>query len=44
MVTIAADGEPATEQRVKDAYFTVEPNQKRLIEIARQLDDGLPYA
>jgi NADPH:quinone reductase-like Zn-dependent oxidoreductase len=40
MVTIAAENETATEQRVKDAYFIVEPNQKRLIEIARLLDEG----
>jgi NADPH:quinone reductase-like Zn-dependent oxidoreductase len=40
MVTIAADSEAATDQRVKDAFFIVEPNQKQLVEIAKQLDDG----
>lgn len=40
MITIAADGEGATDQRVKDAYFIVEPNQKQLVEIAKQLDAG----
>jgi NADPH:quinone reductase-like Zn-dependent oxidoreductase len=40
MITIAAEGESTTDQRVKDAYFIVEPNQKQLVEIARQLDAG----
>jgi NADPH:quinone reductase-like Zn-dependent oxidoreductase len=40
MVTIAADSEAATDQRVKDAFFIVEPNQKQLVEIAKQLDAG----
>jgi NADPH:quinone reductase-like Zn-dependent oxidoreductase len=40
MVTIAADSEAAMDQRVKDAFFIVEPNQKQLVEIAKQLDDG----
>lgn len=40
MITIAADGEGATDQRVKDAFFIVEPNQKQLVEIAKQLDAG----
>lgn len=40
MITIAADGEGTTDQRVKDAYFIVEPNQKQLVEIAKQLDAG----
>jgi len=31
MVTIAADSEAATDQRVKDAFFIVEPNQKQLV-------------
>jgi len=38
MVTIAADGEGATEDRVKQAFFIVEPNQQQLIEIGRLLD------
>ena len=40
MVTIAADSEGTTDQRVKDAFFIVEPNQAQLVEIARQLDAG----
>jgi NADPH:quinone reductase-like Zn-dependent oxidoreductase len=40
MITIAADGEGTTDQRVKDAFFIVEPNQKQLVEIAKQLDAG----
>jgi Zinc-binding dehydrogenase len=38
MITIASDSAGTTKQRVKDAFFIVEPNQKRLIEIAKQLD------
>jgi NADPH:quinone reductase-like Zn-dependent oxidoreductase len=38
MVTIAADGEGATEDRVKEAFFIVEPNEQQLIEIGRLLD------
>lgn len=40
MVTIAADSETTADQRVKDAFFIVEPNQKQLFEIARLLDAG----
>ena len=40
MVTIAADSEGTVDQRVKDAFFIVEPNQKQLVEIAKQLDVG----
>lgn len=40
MVTIASDGKDTQEQRTKDAFFIVEPNQKQLIEIASQLDAG----
>ena len=40
MITIAADSEGAADQRVKDAFFIVEPNQKQLVEIAKQLDAG----
>jgi NADPH:quinone reductase-like Zn-dependent oxidoreductase len=38
--TIAADSEGTADQRVKDAFFIVEPNQKQLVEIAKQLDAG----
>ncbi len=40
MITIAADAEGTADQRVKDAFFIVEPNQKQLVEIAKQLDAG----
>ncbi len=40
MITIASDSEGTADQRVKDAFFIVEPNQKQLIEIAQQLDAG----
>jgi NADPH:quinone reductase-like Zn-dependent oxidoreductase len=40
MVTIAADSEATTDQRVKDAFFIVEPNQKQLLEVARLLEAG----
>jgi hypothetical protein len=40
MITIAADSEGTTDQRVKDAFFIVEPNQAQLIEIAKRLDAG----
>jgi len=40
MVTIAADGEATEDQRVKDAFFIVEPNQKQLVEVAQLLDAG----
>src|SRR5262245_3742934 len=40
IVTIAADSEFTTAQRVKDAFFIVEPNRKQLNEIAELLDAG----
>jgi NADPH:quinone reductase-like Zn-dependent oxidoreductase len=40
MVTIAADSESTAEQRAKDAFFIVEPNQDQLVEIAKWLDAG----
>jgi NADPH:quinone reductase-like Zn-dependent oxidoreductase len=40
MITIAADSEGTADQRVKDAFFIVEPNQKQLVEIAEQFDAG----
>src|SRR5262249_49176778 len=40
MVTIAADSENTTDQRVKDAFFIVEPSQEQLLEVAKLLDDG----
>jgi NADPH:quinone reductase-like Zn-dependent oxidoreductase len=42
LVTIAADSEGTgtAEQRVKDAFFIVEPNQKQLVEVGRLVDAG----
>jgi NADPH:quinone reductase-like Zn-dependent oxidoreductase len=40
LVTIASDGEEATDQRVKDAFFIVEPNQQHLVEVAKQFDEA----
>jgi NADPH:quinone reductase-like Zn-dependent oxidoreductase len=40
MVTVAADSEGTVEQRVKDAFFIVEPNHDQLVEIAKRFDAG----
>ncbi len=40
MVTVASDSEGTADQRAKDAFFIVQPNQKQLVEIAKQLDAG----
>jgi NADPH:quinone reductase-like Zn-dependent oxidoreductase len=40
MVTIAADNESTGDQRVKDAFFIVEPSQKQLAEVSQLLDAG----
>jgi NADPH:quinone reductase-like Zn-dependent oxidoreductase len=40
MVTIAADSEATTDQRVKDAFFIVEPDQHQLLEVASLIDAG----
>src|SRR5262249_31336578 len=40
MVTIAADSEGTKEQRVKDAFFIVEPNQSQLNEVTKLIDAG----
>jgi NADPH:quinone reductase-like Zn-dependent oxidoreductase len=40
MVTIAAAGEHTGDQRTRDAFFIVEPNQKQLTEVAKLLDAG----
>jgi NADPH:quinone reductase-like Zn-dependent oxidoreductase len=40
MVTIAADAEHTSEQRVKDAFFIVEPNREQLTRISRMIDAG----
>jgi len=40
MITIASESAATADQRVKNAFFIVEPNQKQLVEIAKQLDVG----
>ena len=40
MATVQSEGANSTEQRVKDAFFIVEPNGKQLSEIARLLEAG----
>jgi NADPH:quinone reductase-like Zn-dependent oxidoreductase len=40
LTTIAASSEETTEQRVKDAFFIVEPSHNQLARIARQLEEG----
>ena len=40
LVTIASDLPENADQRVKDAFFIVEPNQKQLREVAGLLDSG----
>jgi NADPH:quinone reductase-like Zn-dependent oxidoreductase len=40
LVTIAADSETTQDERVKQGFFIVEPNQQQLIEIGRLLDAG----
>jgi NADPH:quinone reductase-like Zn-dependent oxidoreductase len=40
MVAIAADSEQETDQRVKQAFFIVEPNQTQLKEVGQLLDEG----
>jgi len=40
LVTIAADSESTRDQRVKDAFFIVEPDQEQLIAVAKLLDAG----
>jgi len=40
MVTIAGDGETATNPKVKDAFFIVRPDHAQLVEIAKLVDAG----
>jgi NADPH:quinone reductase-like Zn-dependent oxidoreductase len=41
LVTIAADAEGFKEQRVRDAFFIVEPNRDQLMDISRLIDTGV---
>lgn len=40
VVTIASELPDNAEQRVKDAFFIVEPSQEQLLEVARLLESG----
>lgn len=40
LVTVAASGERTTDQRIRAAYFIVEPSPTQLAEIARLIDGG----
>ena len=40
LVTIAAGGETATDERARQAFFIVEPGRQQLVEIGRLLDAG----
>ena len=40
MITIAADSETTTDNRVKQAFFIVEPNHEQLIRIGNLLESG----
>jgi NADPH:quinone reductase-like Zn-dependent oxidoreductase len=40
LVTVAASGEQTTDERIRAAYFIVEPNRTQLMEIARLIDVG----
>lgn len=40
MITIAADSEATTDNRVKQAYFIVEPNREQLVRIGNLLESG----
>jgi NADPH:quinone reductase-like Zn-dependent oxidoreductase len=41
LVTVAADAEGLKQQRVRDAFFIVEPNRDQLLEIARLIDTAV---
>src|ERR671934_1214419 len=40
LVTVAASGEQTTDERIRAAYFIVEPSRTQLVEIARLIDGG----
>ncbi|OQW31473.1 MAG: alcohol dehydrogenase [Nitrospira sp. SG-bin1] len=41
LVTIAADAEGVKEQRVRNAFFIVEPNRNQLVNISQLIDTGI---
>jgi len=40
MITVASDSGSSNDPRIKQSFFIVEPNQERLGELAKLLDDG----
>ena len=40
LVTVAASGERTTDERIRAAYFIVEPSRTQLAEVARLIDEG----
>lgn len=40
LVTVAASGEQTNDERIRAAYFIVEPSRTQLVEIARLIDEG----
>src|ERR1043166_1751218 len=40
LITVAASGERTTDERIRAAYFIVEPNRTQLAEFARLIDEG----
>src|SRR5437763_5788185 len=40
LITVAASGEQTTDERIRAAYFIVEPSRTQLVEIARLIDEG----
>jgi NADPH:quinone reductase-like Zn-dependent oxidoreductase len=40
LITVAASGEQTTDERIRAAYFIVEPSRTQLAEIARLIDGG----
>ena len=40
MVTVGAGSENQEEERIKKAFFIVEPNQQQLMEVGKLLDAG----
>jgi len=41
LITVAADAEGMTQQRIRDAFFIVEPNRSQLIAIGQLIDRGI---
>jgi len=41
LVTVAASGESTADERIRAAYFIVEPSRAQLAEIARLIDGGV---